>query len=117
MNINSYPHVGIAEGVGIPWVPLQALERLVRVSLRLVWAVWRLTQAAWRLLWATRRLTQDAWRLMRDSWRLQLDTLRLAGPSEAGADLFEALRLAGASLGTNLEPLAGLLLANCEAWL
>ena len=102
MNINGNPHVGIAEGVGIPWVPLQALERLAQVSLRLVWAVWRLAQAAWRLLWA-------AWRLMRDSWRLQLDTLRLAGPSEAGADLFEALRLAGASLGTNLEPLAGLL--------
>ena len=99
MNINSYPHVGIAEGVGIPWVPLQALERLVRVSLRLVWAVWRLTQAAWRLLWAARRLMHDAWRLMRDAWRLQLDTL--AGPSEAGAGLFEALKLAGASLGTS----------------
>ena len=101
MNINGNPHEGIAEGVGIPWVPLQALKRLARVSLRLVRAVWRLAQAAWRLLWA-------AWRLMRDSWRLQLDTLRLAGPSEAGADLFEALRLAGASLGTSLEPLAGL---------
>ena len=32
MNINGNPHVGIAEGVGIPWVPLQALERLARVS-------------------------------------------------------------------------------------
>ena len=32
MNINGNPHEGIAEGVGIPWVPLQALERLARVS-------------------------------------------------------------------------------------
>ena len=90
MNINNNPHVGKAEGVGIPWVPLQALERLARVSLRLVWAVRRLAKAAWRLLWAARRLTRDA-------WRLQLATLRLVGPSEAGAGLFEALRLAGAS--------------------
>ena len=97
MNINSNPHVGIAVGVGIPWVPLQALKRLARVSLRLVRAVWRLAQAAWRLLWAARRPTQDAWRLMRDAWRLQLATLRLVGPSEAGTGLFEALRLAGAS--------------------
>ena len=34
--------------------------------------------------------------------------LRLAGPSEAGTGLFKALRLAGASWGTSLEPLAGL---------
>ena len=104
MNINGNPHEGIAEGVGIPWVPLQALERLARVSLRLVRAVWRLAQAAWRLLLTARRLTQDAWRLMRDAWRLQLSTLRLAGPSEAGAGLFEALRLAGASWGPAWSP-------------
>ena len=76
MTISSNLYVSIAEGVGIPWVPLQALERLARGSFRVV-------QAAWRLLWATRRLTGAG----QDAWRLQLASLRLAGPFKANARL------------------------------